>query len=67
VPRLSRCLQGMWSSSTDRVHEDVVVVRVHDLAPRSVWSKRYEFVNEFEKMLTRNGTTILKFYLHISP
>jgi PPK2 family polyphosphate:nucleotide phosphotransferase len=48
-------------------YEDVLVVRVHDLVPRSVWSKRYDLINDFEKMLAENGTRILKFYLHISP
>ena len=48
-------------------YEDVLVVRVHDLAPESVWSKRYDLINDFEKMLAHNGTRILKFYLHISP
>jgi polyphosphate kinase 2 (PPK2 family) len=44
----------------------VLIVRVHDLVPRSVWSKRYDLINCFEKDLTENGTTILKFFLHIS-
>src|SRR5215475_5744544 len=48
-------------------YEDVLVVRVHKLVPQSVWSKRYELINDFEKMLAQNGTRILKFYLHISP
>jgi len=48
-------------------YEDVLVVRVHKLVPHSVWSKRYDLINNFETMLLRNGTTILKFYLHISP
>jgi PPK2 family polyphosphate:nucleotide phosphotransferase len=48
-------------------YEDVLVVRVHKLVPRSVWSKRYELINDFEKMLVGNRTRILKFYLHISP
>jgi PPK2 family polyphosphate:nucleotide phosphotransferase len=48
-------------------YEDVLVVRVHDLVPRSVWSKRYDLINDFEKMLVQNRTHILKFYLHISP
>jgi PPK2 family polyphosphate:nucleotide phosphotransferase len=47
-------------------YEDVLVVRVHKLAPRGVWSKRYELINDFEKILIQNGTRILKFYLHIS-
>src|SRR6516225_3088582 len=48
-------------------YEDVLVVRVHQLVPRSVWSKRYDLINDFETMLSRNKTMILKFYLHISP
>ncbi len=48
-------------------YEDVLVARVHKLVRRSVWSKRYELINDFEKMLARNGTRILKFLLHISP
>jgi PPK2 family polyphosphate:nucleotide phosphotransferase len=47
-------------------YEDVLVVRVHELVPRKVWSKRYEQINQFERMLTENGVTILKFFLHIS-
>ncbi len=48
-------------------YEDVLIVRVHKLVPRSVWSKRYDLINDFEKTLTENRTRILKFYLHISP
>jgi PPK2 family polyphosphate:nucleotide phosphotransferase len=48
-------------------YEDVLVVRVHNLVPRSSWSKRYEEINAFERLLAENGTHILKFYLHISP
>jgi PPK2 family polyphosphate:nucleotide phosphotransferase len=48
-------------------YEDVLVVRVHKLVPHSVWSKRYDLINDFEKMLAASGTRILKFYLHISP
>ncbi len=48
-------------------YEDVLVVRVHKLVPKPVWSKRYELINNFELLLSRNGTRILKFYLHISP
>ncbi len=46
-------------------YEDVLVVRVHDLVSREVWSKRYDLINDFEKNLAENGTLILKFYLHI--
>jgi polyphosphate kinase 2 (PPK2 family) len=48
-------------------YEDVLVVRVHKLVPQSIWSKRFDLINDFEKMLSQNGTTILKFFLHISP
>ncbi|MRR08498.1 polyphosphate kinase 2 family protein [bacterium] len=47
-------------------YEDVLVVRVHDIVPEAVWSKRYKQINDFERTLARNGTTILKFFLHIS-
>ena len=47
-------------------YEDVLVARVHKLVPKAVWSKRYDLIDDFEKLLTRNGTRILKFYLHIS-
>jgi PPK2 family polyphosphate:nucleotide phosphotransferase len=46
-------------------YEDVLVVRVHGLAPKEVWSKRYAHINDFERMLADEGTTILKFFLHI--
>ena len=46
-------------------YEDVLVVRVHNLAPQEVWSKRYDHINDFERMLADEGTTILKFFLHI--
>jgi PPK2 family polyphosphate:nucleotide phosphotransferase len=47
-------------------YEDVLIVRVHDLVPKSVWAKRYEQINDFERRLVANGTHILKFFLHIS-
>ncbi len=47
-------------------YEDVLVVRVHDLAPKDVWKKRYAHINAFEKLLAEEGTTIRKFFLHIS-
>jgi PPK2 family polyphosphate:nucleotide phosphotransferase len=47
-------------------YEDVLIVRVHDLVPKKVWSKRYEQINDFERRLAANGTHILKFFLHIS-
>lgn len=48
-------------------YEDVLVVRVHGLAPKKVWALRYELINDFEKLLAvENNTTILKFFLYIS-
>ena len=41
-------------------------MRVHGLAPRAVWSKRYRQINEFERTLAENGTTVVKFFLSIS-
>jgi PPK2 family polyphosphate:nucleotide phosphotransferase len=46
-------------------YEDVLVVRVHSLVPKSVWSKRYAQINDFERMLSDNGTRIVKFLLYI--
>lgn len=47
-------------------YEDVLVVRVHSLVPSDVWKKRFDQINEFERMLAEEGTTILKFFLFIS-
>ena len=47
-------------------YEDVLVVRVHDLVPERVRSKRYRHIREFERLLADEGTTILKIYLNIS-
>ncbi len=47
-------------------YEDVLVVRVHELVPEKVWSRRYAEINDFEKHLHEHGTRVLKFYLHIS-
>ena len=46
-------------------YEDLLVVRVHSLAPPEVWSRRYAHIKDFERLLAEEGTTILKFYLHI--
>ena len=46
-------------------YEDVLVVRVHNLVPPEVWGARFDQINAFERELVENGTTILKFYLHI--
>ncbi len=47
-------------------YEDVLVVRVHDLVPKGVWSKRYKHIRNFEEMLYDEGTTVIKFFLNIS-
>ena len=47
-------------------YEDVLIVRVHDLVPKAVWRARYDQIIAFERILWENGTTILKFFLHIS-
>ena len=46
-------------------YEDVLVVRVHDIVPKKVWSRRYDQINAFEELLASSGTTILKFFLWI--
>lgn len=47
-------------------YEDVLVVRVRNLVSPEVWERRYNHIREFERMLADEGTTILKFFLHIS-
>jgi PPK2 family polyphosphate:nucleotide phosphotransferase len=47
-------------------YEDVLVARVRQLVPQSVWRPRYDEINQFERILTQNGVTIIKFLLHIS-
>jgi PPK2 family polyphosphate:nucleotide phosphotransferase len=47
-------------------YEDIVAVKVKNLAPRTVWEKRFDHVVNFERLLMDEGTTILKFFLHIS-
>ncbi|MBF0521773.1 MAG: polyphosphate kinase 2 family protein [Candidatus Omnitrophica bacterium] len=47
-------------------YEDVIITRVHDLVPTDLLQKRYEHINNFERMLVEEGTTILKIFLNIS-
>lgn len=47
-------------------YEDIVTVRVRELAPKAAWSRRYRHVREFERALTDEGTTLVKVFLHIS-
>lgn len=58
--------KGMIGVFNRSHYEDVLVVRVDSLAPESVWRKRYEQINQFEELLTETGTTVVKFFLHIS-
>jgi PPK2 family polyphosphate:nucleotide phosphotransferase len=46
-------------------YEDVLIVRVHNLVGQDVWEKRYQHILEFERMLSDEGTVILKFFLYI--
>jgi PPK2 family polyphosphate:nucleotide phosphotransferase len=47
-------------------YEDVLVTRVHKLIDKATWTARYERIREFEALLADNGTTVVKFFLHIS-
>jgi len=47
-------------------YEDVLVVRVHNIVPQKIWSKRYKQINDFEQILATSNVKILKFFLHIS-
>lgn len=58
--------KGMIEIFNRSHYESVLVERVKKLTPKDVWSRRYEHINAFEKMLTDEGVTILKFFLHIS-
>jgi PPK2 family polyphosphate:nucleotide phosphotransferase len=58
--------RGMISIFNRSHYEDVLVARVHNLVPHEVWKKRYDQINDFERLLTENGVLLLKFFLHIS-
>jgi PPK2 family polyphosphate:nucleotide phosphotransferase len=47
-------------------YEDVLVVRVHGLAPRKLWRNRYGHIRDFEELLAEHGTVVLKYFLHIT-
>lgn len=47
-------------------YEDVLVVRVKDIVPEEIWSRRYRHIREFERMLSDEGTRVVKLFLHIS-
>lgn len=61
VPR-----RGMITIFNRSHYESVLVERVHTIVPKSVWSRRYRHINEFERMLGDEGTAVLKLFLHIS-
>ncbi len=58
--------RGMIGIFNRSHYESVLVERVKDFTPEKVWRKRYEHIAHFERMLADEGTTIVKFYLHIS-
>jgi PPK2 family polyphosphate:nucleotide phosphotransferase len=58
--------RGMIGIFNRSQYEDVLAVKVHKLAPEADIERRYGQINEFEKTLVENGTTFLKFMLHIS-
>ena len=60
APRL-----GEFSIFNRSHYEDVLVVRVHDLAPTKLWKARYQHIADFEALLAEHGTIILKYFLHI--
>ena len=59
----SKGVMGIFNRSH---YEDVLVLRVHNIVPEEVWSRRYQEINHFEKLLANSGTILLKFFLHIS-
>lgn len=61
VPRAGEI--GVFNRSQ---YEDVLIVRVHDLVPKTVWSKRYALINALERELAQQGVTMLKCFLHVS-
>lgn len=57
---------GMFGIFNRSHYEAVLVERVNNLVPESVWSRRYEQINSFENLLASSGTIVVKFFLHIS-
>lgn len=58
--------KGMIGVFNRSHYEDVLIVRVHGLAPKDEIERRYDQINDFERHLAENHVTILKFFLHIS-
>jgi PPK2 family polyphosphate:nucleotide phosphotransferase len=79
---LWRCMRrlpqrGMFGIFNRSYYEEVLIVRVHpeilhaqqlpsELVTKDIWDERYKDINRFERYLSRNGTRILKFFLHVS-
>ena len=61
APRL-----GEFSIFNRSHYEDVLVVRVHGLAPKKLWQARYGHIADFEELLAEHGTIVLKYFLHVS-
>jgi PPK2 family polyphosphate:nucleotide phosphotransferase len=61
APRL-----GEFSIFNRSHYEDVLVVRVHSLAPKALWKERYGHIADFEELLAEHGTIVLKYFLHIT-
>ena len=61
APRL-----GEFSIFNRSHYEDVLVVRVHDLAPKSIWKERFGHIRDFEELLAEHGTIVLKYFLHVT-
>ena len=61
APRL-----GEFSIFNRSHYEDVLVVRVHELAPKKLWKQRFGHIVDFEELLAEHGTIILKYFLHIT-
>ncbi len=58
--------KGMIGIFNRSHYESVLVERVRNLVPKEVWSRRYKHINDFERLLSDEGFTIVKFFLHIS-
>jgi PPK2 family polyphosphate:nucleotide phosphotransferase len=58
--------RGMITIFNRSHYESVLVERVQKLVPKDVWSRRYEHINHFERLLSDEGTRVVKFFLHIS-
>jgi len=61
APRL-----GEFSIFNRSHYEDVLVVRVHGLAPKGLWQERFGHIADFEELLAEHGTIVLKYFLHIT-